>query len=219
MRKQVLRVSRIFFLVFVLAVLITGCGKYITKNQKADDDISKAIYEKTGKKVHYKGKENKSGYEVWYNYLIRDSKDENLLSDIVETVNLQLEESDMDKTIVIVIWEEISGGRIMVAKLSNNDNGKINRFHNQYLNYLVIRGNNRYSTYSQASSYINLEGIEYLEVIEDVNRNAEEEGIDWYEVFPDLQGYEVFKQDNSGTTIIYQEMKDSDEAEGELLLE
>lgn len=219
MRKQALIVLRIFSLVFILAISVTGCGRYIAKNQKADDEISKAIYDKIGRKAYYEGKEDRNWNEVWYNYLIRDKKDENLLADIVSTVNLQLEENDIDKKIVIAIWEEISGGETQIAKISNYDNGKIGNFRCQYLYYLVIRGNDiaDYSSYNQASFYPVLEGIEYLEVIEKVNKNAEEEGIDWYEVFPDLKGYEVYAGWVNGEysdEIIYQEMKEDEENKG-----
>lgn len=112
MRKQALIVLKIFSLVFILAISVTGCGRYIAKNQKA----------------YYEGKEDRNWNEVWYNYLIRDKKDENLLADIVSTVNLQLEENDIDKKIVIAIWEEISGGETQIAKISNYDNGKIGNF-------------------------------------------------------------------------------------------
>lgn len=128
MRKQALIVLRIFSLVFILAISVTGCGRYIAKNQKADDEISKAIYDKIGRKAYYGGKEDRNWNEVWYNYLIRDKKDENLLADIVSTVNHQLEENDIDKKIVIAIWEEISGGETQIAKISNYDNGKIGNF-------------------------------------------------------------------------------------------
>lgn len=56
-------------------------------------------------------------------------------------------------------------------------------------------------------------GIEYLQVIDKVNRNAEEEGIEWYEVFPDLKGYEVHAGWVNGEysdEIIYQETKEEE---------
>lgn len=216
-----IRMLRIFLIVSVLTISVTGCGRYIAKNQKADDEISKAIYDKIGRKAYYEGKEDKSWNEVWYNYSIRDKKDENLLADIVETVNLQLEENNENKIIVVAIWEEISGGETQIVKISNDDNGKIGKFRCQYLYYLVIRGNQiaDYSSYNQASSYPVLEGIEYLEVSEKVNKNAEDESIDWYEIFLDLKGYEVYKYEEGESTIIYQEMQDFEETEEESLLE
>lgn len=79
--------------------------------------------------------------------------------------------------------------------------------------------------YNQPSSYPTLQGIEYLQVIENVNENAEEEGLDWYKVFPDLKGYEVYQYEDGESIIIYQELedeeknKDSRETEEESLLE
>ncbi len=45
---------------------------------------------------------------------------------------------------------------------------------------------------NEVSTYINLPDIKNLTVTEKIVQFAEDEGIDWYEIWPDLEHYEVF---------------------------
>ncbi|MBD5486269.1 MAG: hypothetical protein HDR18_12245 [Lachnospiraceae bacterium] len=47
------------------------------------------------------------------------------------------------------------------------------------------------SPYSKASTCSTLSDIRRLCVIKEIAQDAEEEGIDWYEIWPDLEFYEV----------------------------
>ena len=49
------------------------------------------------------------------------------------------------------------------------------------------------SIYNKASTYINLPDIKSLVVEKKIDQSAEEEGIDWYEIWPDLEYYEVLE--------------------------
>lgn len=216
MGKQMLRVSRIFVLL-LLSVLIAGCatGRLRPNMKKADDEISKAIYKKVGKKVSYEGMDETRYGVLQYSYLILDNEDENILVDMVEAINEVLVDNDMGK-IELIIWEEGNPQAYFSVLCLSNFNRYLDDSQYGYLYYLSICGNDRNdnSLYNQPSSYPTMEGIEYLQVIENVNKNAEEEGINWYEVFPDLKGYEVYKYENGERTIIYQEMKE-EEASGD----
>lgn len=172
------------------------------------DSVAWAIHKKVGNKVHYEGKRREEENEVKYVYLIRDRQDENLLADLVDAVNEKLETKDVQKKVGLIIWEEIAGGIMPVVFLYNHHNNSIR----SGIYYIEISGNDvaDYSSFDRASYYPTLEGIEYLRVIDKVNKSAEEEGIDWYEVFPDLKGYEVYAGRVNGRysdEVIYQEMK------------
>lgn len=231
MPKQMRRISPFFVSMFIVFVLMTGCGPHINMSQKADDDISKAIKKNIGKKVYYEGKSTSESGAIRYTYLLRDSQDKGLLSDLVDIVNEKLAEENTEELIVLAIREKISGGETPIVTIRNYDKNEVAASESKCLNYIIIYGNEiaDYSSYNKASFYPTMEGIEYLEVIDKVNQSAEDEGIDWYEVFPDLKGYEVFvRREKDGTYnphVIYQEMKedeaseDSEEAEEETLHE
>lgn len=49
------------------------------------------------------------------------------------------------------------------------------------------------SPYDKLSTYINLPDVKSLSVSKKIAKKAEEEGIDWYEIWPDLEHYRVYE--------------------------
>lgn len=211
-----------FFLVCTTHIYGHVCVQYALKIAD-NDDIVWAIHKKVGNKVDYRMKAVSKTEINQYYYRINDNQDKNILSDMIDAVNDELAETDISKKVALVIEEEwdIQSVSTNVLRLSNYNENIMGLYSTsddsqcQYLYYLTIYGNDgsESSLYNQPSSYPALEGIEYLRVIDKVNKNAEEEGIDWYEVFPDLKGYEVYQYENGESTIIYQETKDDEVSE------
>ena len=48
-----------------------------------------------------------------------------------------------------------------------------------------------YISYNKAVTYINLPDIKRLCISKEIAHDAEENGIDWYEIWPDLEYFEV----------------------------
>lgn len=214
-----MHVIRIIVLLFTFWLLFVKLPDYSTggmakgKMKEANDAVSRAVYDKVGKKVSYEERLIKDRITS-YTYLILDTGDEALIADITGAFNDVLEANDTKK-VDLRLYEKMSfgHGKSLIAVYSNYDSHELSDgvwyAYGKCFNCLQILGGfDDDSPYNFASSYPSLEGIEYLKVIEKVNRNAEEEGIDWYEMFPDLQGYTVYKQDYTGETIVYQEMKE-----------
>ena len=221
--KRTFKLLFLFFLFWFIFVCLQYLG-YAVVTIADNDDIVWAIHKKVGNKVDYRMKAVSKTEINQYYYRINDNQDENILSNMIDAVNAELAETDISKKVALVIEEEwdIQSVSTNVLRLSNYNENIMGLYSTsddsqcQYLYYLTIYGNDgsESSLYNQPSSYPALEGIEYLRVIDKVNKKAEEEGIDWYEVFPDLKGYEVYKRENGESTIIYQEMKE-DEASGD----
>lgn len=209
--KRTLKLLFLFFLFWFIFVCLQYLG-YAVVTIADYDTIARAVHKNVGNKVKFRGKEILETEVTQYNFLIHDSRDENLLADMVDAVNEKIEEKSTQEKVSLVIREEITGGGEMpIITLYNYNYG----FICPYICHIVISGNQvaDYSSYNRPASYPALEGIEYLRVIDKVNKNAEEEGIDWYEVFPDLKGYEVYKRENGESTIVYQEMKEDEASE------
>lgn len=99
----------------------------------------------------------------------------------------------------MAVREEMPGGLETVVSLYNyfEDEGRYERY--EFFQCLDISGTERSnkgdaSPYNKASTYINLPDIKRLVVTEKIAENAEEEGIDWYEVWTDLEYYEVYER-------------------------
>ena len=184
-----------------LLIVLKSFGLF-EKKYKPDDIISEAIYEAVGdEKVRYCGKKLKnpgnlgvSAEFITYTYQIRDHEDANLLTDMVEAANAVIKK---DKTVMqkinLVIKEEFVSGAYRTAVSLRNyyevEDGykQYKSFQNLYIGETVFSS----GPYGKASTYTTLPDIRRLCVIKEIAQDAEEEGIDWYEVWPDLEYYEV----------------------------
>lgn len=168
-------------------------------SKRPNDAISKAICEAVGKKIYYQGKRSDNLSEiVIYDYLVHDYEDETVLTDIAEVANAVVEEKEITQKIRLVIREEMPGGTEAVVSLRNYyESEDVFEQYGSFQN-LNIYGTERSnkgdaSPYNKASAYINLPDIRSLVVSEKIAQSAEEEGIDWYEIWPELEYYEVFE--------------------------
>ena len=192
----------IFILTLLLVMIVTGCGEIFMYggNHKPDDEISKAICEAVGrKKVYYSGTEiYDSEDKVVYNYLVHDYKDENVLEDMVKAANAVMKENEMTGKINLDLREEVPGGNEAVASLRTyyeDEDGceEYGSFQNLHIYGTELSKMRNRSPYDKLSTYINLPDIKSLAVSKKIAQIAEEEGIDWYEIWPDLEHYRVFE--------------------------
>ena len=181
----------------LLLVILTlvGCGNVEYHNKKADDDISKAIYEAVGEDVFYLTKEETSQGVLRYEYLIKEEQ-EDLLQNIVFMLNDAIKQSEIENKVNIFFEYELPGGTGWSVRLCNYSNDELTAPDCEGLQRLVISGNkHEYSGdyYNNPNSYINIPNIKYLEVRKNIYDRAEAEGIDWYEYWPELESVEVFE--------------------------
>ncbi|MDE6627385.1 MAG: hypothetical protein K2K56_13605 [Lachnospiraceae bacterium] len=204
--KKLMSQMYVLCLILLSLIIVSGCGEIFMHevNKSPDDDISKAIYEAVErKKVHYHGKQSSNSGEIaWYEYTVHDYEDENVLTNMVEAVNAVMIEKETTEKICVVIREETmeGGGTEGVASLCNYyENGdEFEKY--ESLQSLYIYGTERSimrkrgSPYDKVSTYINLPDIKRLTVSKKIAQSVEEEGIDWYEIWPDLEYYEVLDE-------------------------
>ncbi len=180
---------------FSIMLLLCGCRPVSYHNEKLDDAISSAIYETIGDELYYLGKEEKEHADLYYEYLIRDLGEEryDVLYDIVVAVNETIKKENITDKIDIVVYHELPGGMGQCVELSNFSNFECTYPDYDGLERLVISGFG-YSkcVYDQPSTYIQLPNIKYLSVSEEIQRKADEQEIDWYDYWPDLESVEVF---------------------------
>ncbi|MDE6663356.1 MAG: hypothetical protein K2K46_08435 [Lachnospiraceae bacterium] len=189
MKKRIAKIC-VSILILLLAVTAVRYGNATLKNK--DDIISKTISEAVGrKKVYYKDQVD-IGRADMYSYVVLDYEDETLLKDIVEAVNAVIKEKGITDEICLDIQEKKLGGTESAARIYNyysSEQYKTLQRLEIYGTKHSYKGDN--SPYNKASAYINLPDIKKLLVTEEIAQNAEEEGIDWYEVWPDLEYYEI----------------------------
>ena len=184
--------------------MAAGCGDghYTPINKNPDDRISQVIYDQLGTKLYYDGSSFDEYNEImYYHYVINDYEDENLLIDTAETVNEMLKKYSINSRICIVIREIVPGGTRPTVCLSNYYENDSEYESYETLQCLDIWGaEGGYERYNEVSIYENLKDIKALTLEVDINRSFEEEGIDWYEIWPDLEHYDIYNAVNRTTT-------------------
>ena len=188
----------LFVCITILCLLLTGCKQVENRNLEADDAISEAIYAEFGDKLYYGGCRKDEDYNMWrYSYMIHDYEAEDVIAAVKNIVQRVIEEESLDNNIRIYFTEEFSRtGWETVACIANFKSGDERMTYYGDMEYLYIKGttdstHNDTSPYNEPSTYFNIEGIKYLEISEKINQIAEEEGVDWYEVFPELESFSV----------------------------
>ena len=186
-----------------LLIVLRSFG-WFEKKYKPDDFISEAIYEAVGdEKVRYCGKQLRnpgnlgvSAEYITYTYQIRDHEDANLLTDMVEAANavIKKDKTVMQKINLVIEEEFVSGAYRTAVSLQNYYEGvdeyiQYKSFQNLYIGETVFSS----GPYGKASTYTTLPDIRRLCVIKEIAQDAEEEGIDWCEIWPDLEWYEVLE--------------------------
>lgn len=203
MNRRIFRFVTLF-IVFGLSIMATGCGdgSYTAINKNADDRISQVIYDQLGTKLYYQGSSfDKNNEIMYYHYVINDYEDENLLIDTAETVNEMLKKYSIISRICIVIHEIVPGGTRSMICLSNYYEEDCEYESYETLQCLDIWGSEGgYERYNEVSTYENLKDIKALTLEVDINRSFEEEEIDWYGIWPDLEHYDIYNAVDRTTT-------------------
>ena len=190
------RVTIISMALFVM-LLICGCGNVNYKNKKADDELSKLVYERFGEDFYYVSKEESQGI-IGYDYLLK-REDKEVVKEFMLTVDAALSQS-REKTIVYLACY-IPGGLeypISLTNYSNDllDEADLNGAKRLHIKYPDI---SRCELFVDPKMYTVIEDVRVLYIEKEMQDLAEEQGIDWYQVWPTLEemwirdGEELYK--------------------------
>lgn len=183
----------LYILCAVLLLVVSWITNYFEHcNFKADDAISRTVYETVGaKELRYRGKATTRQY---YTYHI-DKEKEGTAEEAVEAINEVMEQKVTSHKISISFYKEfVRGAYEPLFIVGNYTDGYSSSANYEKLQYLCILGTNHgseKSIYNDPETYKNFPDIQYLEVSEKIQKAADEAGIDWYEYWPDLKTVEV----------------------------
>ncbi len=102
----------------------------------------------------------------------------------------------MQGKIFISYNKNIPGGAARVVGLSNYSDSTLDNPDCEGLQRLIIIGADDWGDedyfYNNPAVYTNIPGIKSLRISQEMQTKAEEQGIDWYEVWQDLEEVEVY---------------------------
>ena len=189
----------------VVVGIIMGCNAYRAKQRreelerrKAEDPVINAIQEGLGEDVALYTFDSDYGY---YKYLL-NTYEKNVIAQLEATLN-NMQNKSQNK-ICVVIYDSFHNGKQPVLLLQNyswqekmTKDGKFT--------YLEIcdppcRGSNT-DFFLDLDIYTTLSDIRYLRIEYPMQKLAEEAGIDWYEVWPELESAESYTRGDRGEEI------------------
>ena len=202
-RGSIAKKAFIILLAYVLfAVIINIYMLYFWnpspyRNKKADDALSRAIYEATGGKEIYYNKKS-IGYDksISYQYLFYEEQNGQLAT-MLDAANAALQANTTEKT-MIMCFVPLPGGASSVLSVSNyiytgSENTQVA---SSTLYSLRIWGTDFVDTiYNDPETYRGLHGIKHLEISSHMATITERDNIDWYEYFPDLETLEIIPKE------------------------
>lgn len=161
-----------------------------------DDAFSTKVVSEIDDAYLYFGKEDFAGGIRVYNfYLNKRCADSNVL--FLRSVNQYISYA-YGKTKIGILYG--SGVYSYVYILRNYENeSSVSPYSNGF--YYLEFGPAWDHFSSNLSDYSRIEGIKYVEMPDLMQEKADEEGIDWYEIWPDLEEVIVYETDTTGSRI------------------
>ena len=93
------------------------------------------------------------------------------------------------KKIAVYVKVENTHGVESVLSLKNysNDNSEQADYEGFYALSISYFMNSEEESFKDPQTYTGIEGIKHLRIDSEMQKKAEEQGIDWYEIWPDLE--------------------------------
>lgn len=181
---------KLFIVVLCMGILFGGCGYPEHKNYKANDELSKAVYEAVGEDIYYQYKKKEENGILEYEFCVENENEESLYKfiDIVDD-NLAHRE---DK-VMVILGCYIPGGTQYVMRISNYSDKSLEKADLQgagsvYAIYTDIESS---ELFNNPEIYTHFKDVRYFAIDKKLQNIAEEKGIDWYQVWDNLESFEI----------------------------
>lgn len=176
---------------------LVGCGYYESYDRKPDNSFSSTVKEEFGDDLYYYETSESSMGVIQYQFIIREFRTENI-ERIAELANDEL--SSQDDKISISVRLESSRGAERVFSVRNYSDASLNypnydKFSCLDIGYLTWDHD---PFWDDVSIYYSLPNIRYLRISDRLQEYADTQGIDWHEIWPDLEEVEVYDTSNWG---------------------
>ena len=180
----------IAFILFGLS-RVNGCGNNFPRHGIPNDKFSYVVCKEMGDDIWYYYKNKGRSGEKEYYYII-EKCDRDTITRFSKVLNDLAQEEK--KKIAVYVEAKNTHGSESVLSLKNyfNDNSEQADYEGFYALSISYFMNSEEERFKDPQTYTGIEGIKYLEINTEMQKRAEEQGIDWYEVWPDLEDVVVY---------------------------
>ena len=186
------KIKKIIGTCIIIAFILFGlsrmnrCGNNFPRHEIPNDKFSYVVCKEMGDDIWYYYKDKGRSGEKEYYYII-EKCDRDTITRFSKVLNDLAQEEK--KKIAIYVEVENTHGSESVLSLKNysNDNSEQADYEGFYALSISYFMNSEEESFKAPQTYTGIEGIKYLEINTEIQKKAEEQGIDWYEIWPDLE--------------------------------
>ena len=182
--KKIIGISIVFVLILLGLSRMNRCGDNSPNRGIPYDKFSRAIYREMGDDIWYYYKDKGRSGEKEYYYII-EKCDRDTITRFSKVLNDLAQEEKKKIAIYVEVEDPYGSESVLNLKNYSNDNSEradYERFYALSISYPDFEEGLR-----NPQTYTGIEGIKYLRIDSEMQKKAEEQGIDWYEVWPDLE--------------------------------
>lgn len=178
-------------LILCVLIIISGCGQYKEHDRQPDDDFTQAVKDEFDDAFLYYDKQEINTNILRYEFLIK-TEDKEDLDDFVRLLNEQL--CNQETKIEVVLLTRFTYGAVAAFSLKNFSDRTLQ--HPDYANFSCLHisyiTEEHSSFWDDYTIYYTFPNIERLEISNHLREISETDGIDWYEIWPDLEEVIVY---------------------------
>ena len=184
------KVKKIIGTCIIIAFILFGlsrmnrCGNNSPNRGIPYDKFSRAIYREMGDDIWYYYKDKGRSGEKEYYYII-EKCDRDTITRFAKVLNDLAQEEKKKIAIYVEVEDPYGSESVLNLKNYSNDNSEqadYERFYALSISYPDFEEELR-----NPQTYTGIEGIKHLRIDSEMQKKAEEQGIDWYEIWPDLE--------------------------------
>ena len=187
--KKIIGISIVFVLILLGLSRVNRCGNNSPNHGTPYDNFSRAIYREMGDDIWYYYKDKGRSGEKEYYYII-EKCDRDTITRFSKVLNDLAQEEKKKIAIYVEVEDPYGSESVLNLKNYSNDNSEragYERFYALSISYPDFEEGLR-----NPQTYTGIEGIKYLRIDSEMQKRAEEQGIDWYEIWPDLEDVVVY---------------------------
>ena len=189
------KIKKIIGTCIIIAFILFGlsrmnrCGDNSPNRGIPYDKFSRAIYREMGDDIWYYYKDKGRSGEKEYYYII-EKCDRDTITRFAKVLNDLAQEEKKKIAIYVEVEDPYGSESVLNLKNYSNDNSEqadYERFYALSISYPDFEEELR-----NPQTYTGIEGIKYLRIDSEMQKRAEEQRIDWYEIWPDLEDVVVY---------------------------
>ena len=187
--KKIIGISIVFVLILLGLSRMNRCGDNSPNRGIPYDKFSRAIYREMGDDIWYYYKDKGRSGEKEYYYII-EKCDRDTITRFSKVLNALAQKEKKKIAVYVEVEDPYGSESVLNLKNYSNDNSEqadYERFYALSISYPDFEEELR-----NPQTYTGIEGIKYLRIDSEMQKRAEEQRIDWYEIWPDLEDVVVY---------------------------